>query len=185
MPHTRARDMATSKTGSFWLTDQVLLTSSTPVQGTIDLGAYVDVGDQQAVAIEQVDYIFQRVSGGEYSSVLTAVGAEPFFIDVQLSDINPGDDIISADDNSLISSASFMQGANQWSYHADTYPDVFGKLDDARMVVNDQLYLVGETNNDFSGSGDILCTIKIKARIVKLATRDWMAIAIQSTASDN
>lgn len=72
-----------------------------------------------------------------------------------------------------------------WSYHADTYPDVFGKLDDARMVVNDQLYLVGETNNDFSGSGDILCTIKIKARIVKLATRDWMAIAIQSTASDN
>jgi len=177
--------MATSKTGSFWLTEQVELTSATPVQATIDLGAYVDVGDQQAVAIEQVDYIFQRVSGGEYNSILTLIGTDPFFIDVQLSDINPGDDIISADDNSLISSASFMQGVDTWAYHADSYPDVFGKLDDARMVVNDQLYLVGETNNDFAGTGNVLITCKIKARIVKLSTKDWMAIAIQSTASDN
>jgi len=28
-------------------------------------------------------------------------------------------------------------------------------------------------------------TVRIRARIVKLSTKDWMAIAIQSTASDN
>jgi len=177
--------MATSKTGSFWLTEQVELTSSTPVQGTIDLGAYVDVGDQQALSVESVDYIFQRVSGNEYSSVLTAVGAEPFFIDVQLSDLNPGSDIISADSNQLVSSAAFMQGADTWAFHADQYPDIYGKLDESRMVVNDQMYLVGETNNDFSGTGDILVTVRIKCRIVRLSTKDWMAIAIQSTAADN
>jgi len=177
--------MARSKTGSFWLTEQVTLTSGTPVQGTIDLGAYVDVGDQQCISIEEVTYVFQRVSGGEFSSVLTAVGTDPFFIDVQLSDLNPGTDILSADTNSLISSGSFMQGNDSWSYHADTYPDIFGKLDEARMVVNDQMYLVGETNNDFAGTGDILCTVRIKCRIVKLSTKDWMAIAIQSTAADN
>ena len=179
--------MATSKTGSFWLTEQVeLIATVTPVVGTIDLGAYVDVGDQQAVAVEQVDYIFQRVSGSHYSSVLTAVGADPFFIDAQLMDLNPGSDgILPADDNRIISSASFMQGTDTWAFHADTYPDVFGKLDDARMVVNDQLYLNCETNNDFAGSGNILVTVRIKARIVKLSTKDWMAIAIQSTAADN
>jgi len=177
--------MARSKTGSFWLTEQVELTSGTPAAATIDLGAYVDVGDQQAVAVESVDYIFQRVSGGEYSSVLTAVGTDPFFIDVQLTDLNPGTDILSADSNSIVSSGSFMQGTDTWAYQADTYPDIFGKLDESRMVVNDQLYLVGETNNDFGGTGNILVTCRVKCRIVKLSTKDWMAIAIQSTAADN
>jgi len=177
--------MATSKTGSFWLTEQVTITSGTPVQGTVDLGAYVDVGDQQALAIEQVDFIYQRVSGGEYSSVLLAVGTAPYSIDSQLSDLNPGSDIISADSNQLVASSSFLQGANQWSHNADLYPDIFGKLDEARMVVNDQMYFVGETNCDFAGTGDILVTVRIKARIVKLSTKDWMAIAIQSTAADN
>jgi len=177
--------MAKSKTGSFWLTEQVTLTSSTPVQATLDLGSYVDVGDQQGLSVEQVDYIFQRVSGGEYSSVLTAVGAEPFFMDVQLSDLNPGTDIISADSNTLISSGSMMQGADSQSQSADLYPDNYGKGDESRIVVNDQIYFVAETNNDFSGTGDLLITVRVKARIVKLSTKDWMAIAIQSTAADN
>jgi len=78
-----------------------------------------------------------------------------------------------------------MQGTDTWAFHSDQYPDVYGKLDESRMVVNDQMYLVGETNNDFAGTGDILVTVRIKARIVKLSTKDWMAIAIQSTAADN
>jgi len=78
-----------------------------------------------------------------------------------------------------------MQGTDTWAYQADTYPDIFGKLDESRMVVNDQLYLVGETNCNFAGTGNILVTCRIKCRIVKLSTKDWMAIAIQSTAADN
>jgi len=52
--------MATSKTSSFWLTESTELTAvGTRVQSTIDLGAYVDVGDQQAIAIEEVGMIIQ------------------------------------------------------------------------------------------------------------------------------
>jgi len=43
--------MATSKTGSFWLTETIQQPinhpADTPLTATIDLGAYVDVGDQQ------------------------------------------------------------------------------------------------------------------------------------------
>jgi hypothetical protein len=52
------------------------------------------------------------------------------------------------------------------------------------MVVNDTLYLVaGNDSADTFG----LCSItaRIRARVVKLGSKDWMAIAIQSTASDN
>jgi len=46
------------------------------------------------------------------------------------------------------------------------------------------LYVV--TGNDGATlTENLFYTARIKARIVKLSTKDWMAIAIQSTASDN
>jgi len=183
--------MATSKTGSFWLTEVLALTTvDTPVAGTIDLGAYVDVGDQQALAVEEVDFIYQihNTAADTYSSAFQVGFAGDTAVDVQLSDLNPGTAIIRADDNNLIASGSmlFDDTNNVTSVGPDLYPDTFGKLDNARMVVNDQLYLVGETRiSAFNANYRLVVTARIKARIVKLATKDWMAIAIQSTASDN
>jgi hypothetical protein len=34
------------------------------------------------------------------------------------------------------------------------------------------------------GTASVNCTVRIRARVVKLSSKDWMAIAIQSTASD-
>ena len=68
---------------------------------------------------------------------------------------------------------------------ADFYPDNFGKLDESRMVVNDSLYLVAAVNTTLAANHEVRITARIKCRIVKLSTKDWMAIAIQSTASDN
>ena len=63
-------NMATAKTGSFYLTETVLLNaaavSGTRVQGTIDLGAYVNVATGQAVAVESVDFVYQV--GGDFGS---------------------------------------------------------------------------------------------------------------------
>jgi len=71
--------MATSKTGSFWLTEAVEFgiadISGTVVSGTIDLGAYVDVGDQQAIAIESVDFMWQR--GDAYAGDYVRRSDEP------------------------------------------------------------------------------------------------------------
>ena len=181
--------MAKSKTGSFWLTESVELADASVAgsraAGTIDLGAYVDVGDQQALAIEEVDFIWQAGIdfGGDIANMLVANGS----LGAQLTDLNPGDVFVRADDNSLIASGTINGDATTSSVYegTDFYPDSFGKLDEARMVVNDSLYLVVGNDNTAVGAADIFCTARIKARIVKLSTKDWMAIAIQSTASDN
>jgi len=181
--------MATSKTGSFWLTENVTLAAAavngSRAQGTIDLGAYVDVGDQQALAIEQVDFIWQRDS--DFGGALTLFLAGDGSLGVQVTDLNPGTEFVRADDNNLVASASMSidQSAGLATSNADFYPDNFGKLDESRMVVNDSLYMVIGNDAAAVGSGILYCTARIKARIVKLGTKDWMAIAIQSTASDN
>ena len=181
--------MATSKTGSFWLTENVTLTAgsaaSSRFQGTIDLGAYVDVGDQQAIAIESVDWVWQTGTyyGNEFLSFLNNSGS----VGAQLTDLNPGTLFVRADDNSLIASGALNidQPNNIGTSAADFYPDSFGKLDESRLTVNDSLYVVAGNDQANIGPIDLYVTCRIKCRIVKLTTKDWMAIAIQSTASDN
>ena len=71
---------------------------------------------------------------------------------------------------------------------ADFFPDNFGpsSLSEAFMVVNDSLYLVTGVNGAIvSATSGVDLTVRIKCRVVKLSSKDWMAIAIQSTASDN
>ena len=182
--------MAKAKTGSFYLTETVTIPSATAtsnrVQGTIDLGAYVNVPTGQAVAIESVDFIFQNTDdyGGQVEGMLNGNGA----ITLQLSDLNPGTAFIRADDQSLIASGSLnIDNTNNVATHVnDLYPDNFGPstLSEAFMVVNDSLYLVGGPDGADTAA-DVFCTARIRCRVVKLSTKDWMAIAIQSTASDN
>jgi len=182
--------MAKSKTGSFWLTEELSLAAvNTTYQSSLDLGAYVDVGDQQAIAIEQVDFITQGYDTADdhYNNTLIGTVNANAAITFQLSDLNPGTEFLAADDNALIASGSLMVDNTNFveSTGSDFYPDNFGKLDESRMVVNDSLYLVGLASTTYIADHELRITVRIKARIVKLSTKDWMAIAIQSTASDN
>jgi len=106
---------------------------------------------------------------------------------MQLSDLNPGSAIIPADSNELIASALLQldDTAGVYSLGPDLYPDNFGKLDESRMVVNDQLYFVIDASSAPSSGMQWAVTVRVRGRIVKLGTKDWMAIAIASTASDN
>lgn len=183
--------MATAKTGSFYLTETVTLPTAsvagTVVQGTIDLGAYVNVATGQAVAIESVDFIYQNSANflGSAANMLNADGA----IHTQLSDLNPGTAMIRADNQSLIASGTVNvdYSANIATQTSDLYPDNFGptNLSEAFMVVNDSLYLTAGVGNAAIGGSDVFVTARIKCRVAKLSSKDWMAIAIQSTASDN
>jgi len=179
--------MATSKTGSFWLTEalEVPIGSNT-ASGTIDLGAYVDVGDQQALSIEQVDFIYQWESlTGVFSYKLTDAFAGNAVCQAQLSDLNQGGLQVRADSHSLIAGGALLMSdaENIYSNEPDVYPDNFGKGSESRMVVNDQLYLEVYTNPVTVAA--VWVTARIKCRIVKLSSKDWMSIAIQSTAADN
>ena len=182
--------MATAKTGSFYLTETVTLPAggptSTPVQGVIDLGAYVNVPTGQAVAITSVDFIVQKSGGGqEFETMLVSNGAFSY----QLTDLNPGTALVIADDASLVASGALNidQANNIGTIVADLYPDNYGpaSLSEAFMVVNDSLYLVAQNNGALIGTSDMKITARIRAQVVKLSNKDWMAIAIQSTASDN
>jgi hypothetical protein len=53
------------------------------------------------------------------------------------------------------------------------------------MVVNDTLYLTGGNDGAAVGGASLNLTARIRARVVKLGSKDWMALALQSTASDN
>jgi hypothetical protein len=183
--------MATAKTGSFRLTETITLAAASPdgtrVQGSIDLGAYVNVPTGQAIAIEEVDFIWQV--GTDYDSDLESMVDANGTLGLQLTDLNPGTAYLRADDQSLIASGAlnieFL--ANQGTNTNDFFPDSFGPaaLSEAFLVVNDTLYLVGGVDGANVSTRIISATAVIKARVVKLSTKDWMAIAIQSTASDN
>ena len=183
--------MATAKTGSFYLTETITIpagsASGSRIQGSIDLGAYVNVATGQAVAVETVDFVYQVGTdfGSDGAAMLAGNGA----LTAQLTDLNPGTAFVRADNQSLIASGSLNidQPNNILSHQSDIYPDNFGPaaLSEAFMVVNDSLYLVGGPDGQPVGANAVSLTAGIKCRVVKLGTKDWMAIAIQSTASDN
>lgn len=182
--------MATAKTGSFYLTETVVLANGSAdgsrFQGSIDLGAYVNVATGQAIAIDQVDFIWQTFDGGSNPEAMVAGNAS---LGCQLTDLNPGTAFVFANDQSLIASGSMSidQANNIATHTSDLYPDNFGpsSLSEAFMVVNDSLYLVAGNDGAAVGAVNVYATVRIRARVVKLSSKDWMAIAIQSTASDN
>jgi hypothetical protein len=183
--------MAKAKTGSFYLTETVTIPAAsadgTIVQGSIDLGAYVNVPTGQAIAVESVDFVYQV--GANFSTDVARMLAANGSLGVQLSDLNPGTLMLRADNQSLISSGGLnIDIANNVATHSqDLYPDNFGPaaLSEAFMVVNDTMYLTGGVFGAAVSTSALEITARVRARVVKLSSEDWMAIAIQSTASDN
>ena len=175
--------MATKKTSMFTLTERLTITASTTdTFATIDLGSYVDVGDRQALQIHSVDYIFQGLTANDH--IETAIAVDDA-VAVQLTDLNRGG-LVFANDRSLVSSATvYKSSAGEMNAVTDLYPDNYGKgSDDGRFVVNDQLYLTGRCSQINSGTA-VNITVRVNASIVTLGAKDFMAIAIQSTAADN
>jgi len=181
-------DMATAKTGTFYLTESVILPAGnapgTAHQATVDLSAYVNVPTGQAIAIDSVDFVTQSYPGfsGSVGGFLAASGGISF----QLTDLNPGTALVRADSQSLIASGALNIDDPNFiaTLSTDIYPDNFGPaaLSESFMVVNDTLYLNAENNSAAVGGNDLAVTARIRCRVVKLGTKDWMAIAIQSTA---
>jgi len=175
--------MATKKTATFTLTERVTITAAnTETLAGIDLGSYVDVGDRQALQVHSVDFIFQGTSADERIPIsLGGNGA----IMVQVTDLNRGG-LVFANDRALVASGHIdYLGNGGLNMETDLYPDNFGKgSDDGRYVVNDQLYITAlSTILDTSKAVNV--TVRVEASIVTLGAKDFMAIAIQSTAADN
>lgn len=172
--------MATKKTSMFTLTERVTMSTTGETFATIDLGSYVDVGDRQALQIHSVDFIFQ---GATASSSITASLGVTGTVQVQVTDLNRGG-LVFCDDRALVASGTLQYDTDGFlSQATDLYPDNYGKgSDDGRYVVNDQLYITGKMS---AAAQDGNVTVRVNASIVSLTAKDFMAIAIQSTAADN
>ena len=173
--------MATKKTSMFTLTERLTVSAAaTDTFATIDLGSYVDVGDRQALQVHSVDFIFQGTTAGADLQSDLGNGNE---FHVQVTDLNRGA-LVFADDRALVASGILAVDSNG-GYHqeADLYPDNYGKgSDDGRYVVNDQLYITARLTGLVAACN---VTVRVNASIVSLTAKDFMAIAIQSTAADN
>ena len=169
--------MAKAKTAPFWLAAQVDLTANdTYTQTTIPLGSYIDVASKQAVAILQVDYFAQRTSTN--SRKLDADN----FVDFQLTDINRNA-LVVGDDTALISSGALAYDNTPPSFTNanDLYPDSFGTLNEARMVVNDDVFFGAQSDN--CNPTNITAIVRIQAQVVRLTEKDFMALALTAVAS--
>jgi len=175
--------MATKKTSMFTLTERLTISAAnTETFATIDLGSYVDVGDRQALQIHSVDFNFQGSAATERIPVaLGGTGA----ILIQLADLNRGG-LVFCNDRALVASGTLDYDTDAYLNNAaDLYPDNYGKgSDDGRFVVNDQLYVTGLSTIIASGK-TVNVTVRVNCSIVSLSAKDFMAIAIQSTAADN
>ena len=167
----------------FTLTERLTISAATTdTFATIDLGSYVDVGDRQALQVHSVDFIFQGTTvndgaGGSLPDDNNCI--------IQVTDLNRGA-LVFVDDRALVASAQLQRSAQgQFDHRADMFPDNYGKgSDDGRFVVNDQLYITGRASA-LTSAKTLNCTVRVNASIVSLTAKDFMAIAIQSTAADN
>ena len=167
----------------FTLTERLTISAaSTTTFATIDLGSYVDVGDRQALQVHSVDFIFQGNTPSEGAT--QAMGGNGGVI-CQVTDLNRGA-LVFCDDRSLVASAVLDYDSDGFLVNTtDMYPDNYGKgSDDGRFVVNDQLYIAG-LSSVIATDKALNITVRVNASIVTLTAKDFMAIAIQSTAADN
>jgi len=178
-----------AKTSVFYLTERLTMsTSGTDVTDTIDLGAYVDVADRQGILVHAVDFVWEGSdSSGDCQSLTLSLGGSGSGI-IQVTDLNRGA-LAFADDRALVASGQILYGStdNNLSNNADLYPDNFGptSAQGGRIVINDQMYVRGVWTGSISANEAVECTVRIKASVITLSQKDFMAIALQSTAADN
>jgi hypothetical protein len=173
-----------AKTSVFYLTERLTMTTAGDFYSdTIDLGAYVDVADRQGVLIHDVDFVVQGTSATE--GLASAFGGSAACV-MQLTDLNRGE-IVFNDDRALVASGrmSYLTGSS-FDNTADLYPDNFGptSAQGGRIVINDQMYFQAESSA-IAANKAINVTVRIKCSVISLSQKDFMAIALQSTAADN
>lgn len=166
--------MAKSKTASFYIRRHIDCTTIAPQVVTLDTSAYVDPADRQGLMIESVDFVFY-----DSSNNLPITSGSDRQTSVQL--LSGGYTALEAFDNEdLVASAGFYVDAGQGVYNDnDMYPDLLG-TPEGRIIVDDQMSIVAASNAAFSNAR---CALLIKAKVVTLTNKDYMALALQTVAN--
>jgi len=178
--------MAKAITGSFTITQELRTNGQGYTTGVIPIGSLIDVGDAQALEIESVDYVYQSYYDTNQVFEVIHPGS-PYAGDVsfgaQLMDRNAQTFLPAADNNLISSSAVNFDFANITTAATDFFPDDFQKTN-GRFVVNDELYLTLYSSGVTASNYWISVSVRIRAKVVKLTGRDWMAISLETVQNE-
>jgi len=179
--------MAKSLTGTFTITDSMTISALGYSTATISIGSLIDVGDAQALEIEAVDYVWSNydTTNDNYEPF---AASHPFSTDAgfgaQLLDRNSAVWLDPADNNVISSAAVSWDSQAVVTAASDFFPDDFQKTN-GRFVVNDELYVVScLTAGTLAAAQELNLAIRIRAKVVKLSTRDWMAISLETVQNE-
>lgn len=164
--------MAKAKTGTFYISEQIVISATTSGTATHDISALIDVANRQGLRILEADFIFQDSANTAYQPAALED------IQVQVTDQQQAT-AISASDNGLIASAQLLTTVTGQSYHqSDLYPDNYAG--EGKLVVNDTLYYRVDCSTQ-----TVNCTVRLLVEVVTISAKDFMAIALNSAQSDN
>lgn len=179
--------MAKSITGTFTITQSITLSATGYTTTAIAIGSLIDVGDAQALEVESVDYVSSNYdsTNDRYEAMGVThpwTGAASW--GCQLLDRNSQEWLDPSDNNVISSFAGQFDSDGITSVGADFYPDDFQKTN-GRFVVNDEMYLVSNISTGaFSAAQELNIAVRIRAKVVKLSTRDWMAISLETVQNE-
>jgi len=166
--------MAKSKTASFYIRRHIDCTTLAAQNVTLDTSAYVDPADRQGIMIESVDFIFYNSTNN-----LPITSGSDRQVAVQLLTGNYTA-LQPYDNDDLVASAGFIVDSGAGVYQdSNVYPDLLGSLD-GRIVVDDEMSILASANSAFANAR---CALVIKAKVVTLTNKDYMALALQTVAN--
>jgi len=163
--------MAKAKTGQFYLSETLAITSTSGT-ASHDISALIDVANRQGLRILEADFIFQDADNTAWTP------AADLDLQTQVTDQSQSA-AVSASDNSLIASAQVWTNAQKGIYMtSDLYPDSYAGQ--GKLVVNDTIYYRVDC-----ASQTVDVTVRLLVEIVTLSAKDFMSLALQSSQSDN
>ena len=165
--------MAKAKTNTFFIRRDLSIASTSPTALTIDTSAYVDPADRQGLQIEEVDYVFYN---GGTNLPYNAASRQ---CAVQLLS-GAFTTMTAYSEEDLISSAGLVFDAQSGQHNAsDLYPDALA-TQGGRIMVDDNMTLIGQASSAMAG---LKVAVLIKAKVVTLSNKDYMALALQTVAN--
>jgi len=137
---------------------------------TLDMTDYVDVADNEAFEVDEIDIVLDPTSALPDTS-------EFLF---QLADSNIQAFVSHADRTSLYTARQLFQGTAAGEYgfwHMESFSSL------TPLVVNKTLFLRTESNAQSGSIASTDFTLRLKGKIVKPSAKDYMALVLTQTGN--
>ncbi len=140
-----------------------VLSTTTAKNDALDLTDYVDIADNEAFEVHEVDIVLDPTDSFPSSDT------EALF---QLADSNIGAFVSHADRTSLYVQRQTFDNATLGMFHQESFSSL------TPLIVSKTIYLRNEVS---TGTGNF--TLRLKGKIVKPSAKDYMALVLTQTGN--